>query len=106
MDCRAQAGEQQLVPIERIKQLDILHDTVGWGVFSSGIGTAFDKSGRRIIPAAWGVNRQMDLAAATLDFGSFHAVGMVGRVNDTFLADRLVKTGPAATTFKHGIALK
>ena len=47
---------------------------------------------------------QVRFASSALYFGAIHSMGMIGRINDTALADRLIKTGPTAATLKFGIA--
>jgi hypothetical protein len=49
---------------------------------------------------------QMGLATATLYLCSFHTMCIIRGIDDAALADGVVKTGPAATTFKLGITFK
>lgn len=49
---------------------------------------------------------EVGLAAAALGFGAHHAMGIIRGIDDTGLADGLIKTGPAATAVEFGIAFK
>ena len=49
---------------------------------------------------------KMGLAFSALDFGSFHAEGIVWGVDDAFFVDRFKKAGPSTAAVKFGIALE
>src|SRR5687768_4707489 len=49
---------------------------------------------------------QMRLTAATRHFRAGHSMCVIGRINNTSLADWLVKAGPAASAFEFGITFK
>jgi hypothetical protein len=48
----------------------------------------------------------MRSAAPAFHLRPFHSIGIIRQVDDTALADRLIKAGPAAAAFEFGIALE
>ena len=49
---------------------------------------------------------EVGFAPSAHHFGAVHAIGVVGRVNDTAFTNRLVEGRPATAAFKFGIAYK
>src|SRR5688572_20586135 len=49
---------------------------------------------------------QMRLTTTTLHFGPFHAMCIIGSINNTGFADRLIKAWPSAPTFKLSVAFE